>query len=100
MNPIFGKEEQRLFEAILSLRTAEECENFFTDAFTINEIKDIAQRLEVARQLAAGKVYTEIAAATGASTATISRVNKCLHYGAGGYTLALARLAGKEENKD
>ena len=81
-----------LFKAILSLQTEEECYNFFEDVATINEIKSLAQRIHVAKLLKEKKVYTEIAEKTGASTATISRVNKCLNYGAGGYELILDRL--------
>lgn len=81
----------RLFEAILSLQTIEECYRFFEDIATIGEIKAFAQRLEVARMLDAGMTYEDIVAATGASTATISRVKKCLHYGADGYRLVLGR---------
>ena len=84
------------FEAVLSLETIEECYNFFEDVATINEIKALAQRIHVAKLLSQKKVYTEIAEKTGASTATISRVNKCLNYGAEGYSLVLNRI---EENK-
>lgn len=84
------------FEAVLSLETIEECYNFFEDVATINEIKALAQRIHVAKLLSKKKVYTEIAEKTGASTATISRVNKCLNYGTGGYSLVLNRI---EENK-
>lgn len=84
-------EIDRLFEAILTLRTVEECYRFFEDVATIGEIKALAQRLEVARMLDAGMTYEDIAAATGASTATISRVKKCLHYGADGYRIVLER---------
>lgn len=80
------------FEAILQLKTIDECYNFFEDVATINEIKALAQRMHVAQLLNEKKVYTEIAEKTGASTATISRVNKCLNYGAGGYELILDRL--------
>lgn len=84
------------FEAILQLKTIDECYNFFEDVATINEIKALAQRIQVAQLLKEKKVYTEIVEKTGASTATISRVNKCLNYGAGGYGLILDRL---EKNK-
>jgi TrpR family protein YerC/YecD len=80
------------FEAILQLDNIDECYNFFEDVATINEIKSLAQRIHVAKLLKEKKVYTEIAEKTGASTATISRVNKCLNYGAGGYELILDRL--------
>ena len=85
----------KFFEALLSLKTKEECEMFFDDICTIKELMDISQRYEVAKMLDEGKVYTEIASKTGASTATISRVNRCLNYGSGGYKLAIER--SKEE---
>lgn len=81
-----------LFEAILLLETAEECYNFFEDICTVSEIKAMAQRLEVAKMLRQGHTYTDIAEKTGASTATISRVNRCFNYGADGYKLVLDRL--------
>lgn len=81
----------KFFEALLSLKTPEECKMFFDDICTIKELMDISQRYEVALMLAEGKVYTEIAATTGASTATISRVNRCLNYGSGGYRIAIDR---------
>lgn len=85
----------RLFEAILTLQTVDECYRFFEDLATIGEIKALAQRLEVAKMLDAGLTYEDIVAATGASTATISRVKKCLHYGADGYRIALERVKGR-----
>lgn len=86
----------RLFDAILMLRNRDECYNFFEDLCTITEIKALAQRLEVARMLKLKKTYTEISDETGASTATISRVNRSLNYGADGYQLILRRV---EEQK-
>lgn len=82
------------FAAVLALRDAEECYRFFEDVATIGEIKALAQRWHVARMLDAGHTYDDIVAATGASTATISRVKKCLQYGADGYRLVLDRLKG------
>lgn len=82
----------RLFEAILLLNDVDECYNFFEDLCTISEIKALAQRLEVAKMLKNGITYTEIAEKTGASTATISRVNRCLNYGADGYRMIIERL--------
>ncbi|ABY91844.1 YerC/YecD family TrpR-related protein [Thermoanaerobacter sp. CM-CNRG TB177] len=82
----------QLFEAILKLRNIEECYRFFEDIATINEIKALAQRLEVAKMLRQKKTYIEIAEKTGASTATISRVNRALNYGANGYKIILDRL--------
>ena len=70
-----------LFKAILSLETMEECYNFFEDLCTVPELKALSQRLEVARMLSEGRVYSDIVAKTGASTATISRVNRSLNYG-------------------
>jgi TrpR-related protein YerC/YecD len=81
-----------LFEAVLTLRTVEECYRFFEDLCTIGEIKALAQRFAVARMLHEGKTYEAIAARTGASSATISRVRRFLAYGADGYTLVLGRL--------
>ncbi len=86
-----------LFDAVLTLKDREDCYRFFEDLCTINEIHAIAQRMEVARYLAEKKTYSEIESITNASTATISRINKCLVYGAGGYRLVLDRLKEKEE---
>ena len=86
----------RLFEALLRLSSKEECYALFEDLCTIREIRDLSQRFEVAEMLAAGKSYQEIAGRTGASTATICRVNKCLMYGSGGYRRAL----GTKENEE
>jgi TrpR-related protein YerC/YecD len=88
-----------LFEAILLLKNKEECYRFFQDIATISEIKALAQRLEVAKLLEENVTYTTIAHKTGASTATISRVKRCLYFGADGYQLILKRLAEKEKNK-
>ena len=82
-----------LFEAILTLETVEDCYRFFEDVCTIREIRDIAQRLEVARRLKDGDTVASIAQRTGASTTTVSRVNRCLQYGAGGYDLVLGGSA-------
>ena len=88
---------ERLFRAILSLQTMEECHRFFEDACTVREILDIAQRFEVAGMLADKKSYQTITKETGMSTATISRVNRALLYGAGGYQLVLERLQKDKE---
>lgn len=87
----------QLFKAILLLNNKKECYSFFEDLATINEIKEFSQRLEVARMLDEGFTYEEIAQKTGASSATISRVKKCLNYGADGYKLILGRLSRKKE---
>ena len=84
-----------LFQAILKLETVDECRSFFEDICTIKELQAISQRLEVAEMLSARMNYQEISTKTGASTATISRVAKCLNYGAGGYQLVL-----KEKGED
>ena len=89
-----------LFEAILSLKTVDECYNFFEDLCTVPEIKAMSQRLLVAHMLSTKRVYSDIVAETGASTATISRVNRSLNYGSDGYTLIFERLltgGGKED---
>jgi TrpR-related protein YerC/YecD len=82
----------QLFEAILQLRTLEEAYKFFDDLCTVNEVQSLAQRLEVARMLRKGHTYNQIEAETGASTATISRVKRCLNYGTDGYKIVLERL--------
>lgn len=81
-----------LYRAILQLRTVDECKRFFDDLCTISELRSMSQRVEVAQMLHKKSVYTDIAKKTGASTATISRVSKCLNYGENGYTLVLKRL--------
>ncbi len=86
------KSVDQLFEAVLTLKTVEECYVFFDDLCTVNEIQSLSQRLEVARMLGKGSTYNQIEAETGASTATISRVKRCLNYGNDGYALALGRL--------
>lgn len=77
------KEKEYLFDAILKMETADECRDFFDDVCTIKELESIAQRLTVARLLRSGLTFNEIVEKTGASTATISRVNRCLNYGTG-----------------
>ncbi|MGI6403019.1 MAG: YerC/YecD family TrpR-related protein [Oscillospiraceae bacterium] len=81
-----------LYKALLSLETEEECEAFLEDLCTVQELRALSQRMQVARLLHQQKVYNEIVAETGASTATISRVNRCLHYGRDGYKLVLEKL--------
>lgn len=88
-----------LFDAILLLENREECYRFFEDVCTIKELQAISQRLKVAKFLKANKTYHEIEAITGASTATISRVNRCLLYGADGYNIILDRLDEVDRNK-
>ncbi|MEO3946199.1 YerC/YecD family TrpR-related protein [Gorillibacterium sp. CAU 1737] len=86
------KSIDQLFEAVLTLKDMDECYVFFDDLCTVNEIQSLAQRLEVARMLRKGNTYNQIEAETGASTATISRVKRCLNYGNDGYKMALERL--------
>ena len=81
-----------LFEAILSLKDKEECYTFFQDVCTINEILSLSQRFEVAHMLRQSRTYLDIAEKTGASTATISRVNRSLNYGYDGYDMVFARM--------
>lgn len=81
-----------LFEAILTLENKEECYTFFQDVCTINELLSLSQRYEVAKMLREKKTYLEIAEKTGASTATISRVNRSLNYGCDGYDMVFSRL--------
>ncbi len=83
---------ENLFKAILSLQTVEECYRFFDDLCTVPELKAMAQRYAVAKMLNDGDIYTDIVKATGASTATISRVNRSLNYGSEGYALTFERL--------
>lgn len=85
------------FEAVLLLENMEECYRFFEDICTIKEIQAIAQRLEVAKLLKAHKTYNEIETETGASTATISRINRSLNYGSEGYNMILKKLGLIEE---
>lgn len=84
-----------LCDAILTLKSREECYRFFDDIFTINEIKTIEQRLHVAKLLKEKHTYSDISDKTGASTATISRVNRCINYGSDGYNIVLKRLKNK-----
>lgn len=88
-----------LFDAILTLKNREECYAFFEDLCTVPEIKAMSQRLLVAHMLSIKKVYSDIVAETGASTATISRVNRSLHYGCDGYELVFKRLADGEKGE-
>jgi len=89
-----------LFKAVLALQSEEECYQFFEDICTISELKSLAQRLEVARMLQEGHIYDDIVLRTGASTATISRVKRCLHYGADGYKVILDRLKDTADGGD
>jgi TrpR-related protein YerC/YecD len=89
-----NKETDDLFKAVLMLESEEECYRFFEDICTIKELQAISQRFQVAKLLSGKKTYNEIEEITSASTATISRVNRCLLYGADGYQLILKRMRG------
>lgn len=84
---------ERLFEAVMQLESTEECYDFFEDLCTVPELKALAQRFHVAELLTDGMVYNDIVKATGASTATISRVNRSLNMGSDGYKIAIEKLA-------
>ena len=92
MKIINKKNMQQFYRAVLALKDEEEARRFFDDVATIKEVLDLSARLEVARLLSEGEVFSEISKATGASSATISRVNKCITYGEGGYETVLKRL--------
>jgi TrpR-related protein YerC/YecD len=89
-----------LFEAIMSLENREEFYRFFDDLCTVAEIEDMSKRLQAAKMLRSGEVYSEISAKTGQSTATISRVNRCLKYGSDGYNIVLDRLESADKSGD
>ena len=95
MKPNLIDDNHSLFEAVLSLENIEECAAFFEDICTSKELQDLTQRLAVAQMLHDGEKYQAIEEKTGASTATISRVNKCLNYGSGGYRTVLDRADTK-----
>ena len=88
-----------LFDAILSLENKEECYRFFEDVCTVNELLSLSQRYEVARMLRAQKTYLDIAEKTGASTATISRVNRSLNYGNDGYDMVFERVSVDDDSE-
>ena len=88
---------EQLFEAVLSLENKDECFDFFEDVCTINELLSLAQRFEVAKMLREHKTYLDIAEKTGASTATISRVNRSLNYGNDGYDMVFSRMQNTDK---
>lgn len=92
MDKLKNPETDAFFEAVLTLKNVDECYKFFEDVCTVKELMSIAQRFTVAKMLTDKKVYSEIVAKTGASTATISRVNRSLTYGADGYEMVFGRL--------
>ena len=91
------KNTDLFFDAILHLKSVDECYDFFEDLCTVNELKSISQRIVVAKMLREKKVYSDIVDETGASTATVSRVNRSLQYGCGGYELVFDRMNGEKE---
>jgi TrpR-related protein YerC/YecD len=93
----YNEDVAELFDAVLTLKTREECFAFFSDICTVTEIQSISQRLRVAELLRSGMSYNAITAKTGVSAATISRVSRCLEYGEGGYDLAINRLEERGE---
>lgn len=92
MEPWRSSTTDRLVDTLLKLENFEDCYAFLSDLCTVKEIKDMAQRLEVALLLKEGKSYQEISSGTGVSAATISRVSRCLNYGSGGYKMALEKM--------
>ena len=97
---IHTAEVNQFFKAVLTLKTIDECYAFFEDVCTINELLSLSQRFEVASMLREKKTYLEIAEHTGASTATISRVNRSLNYGNDGYDMVLGRMESKKKKKN
>lgn len=93
------KEEREFFRAVMSLSSEEECAAFFDDVCTIKEMQALTQRLSVAYMLNSGEKYQDIEKKTGASTATISRVNKCLNYGSGGYRAVIEKTQNSGEGE-
>ena len=98
MQSFHSESMERLYRAILLLKTEEECSAFLEDLCTIMELQDMAQRLDAAIMLKKGYNYQTISKEIGISTATISRVSKCINYGSGGYNIILERLMKDEEN--
>ena len=98
-NKIKDEATDLLFKAILSLKNEEECYNFFEDLCTVPELKAMSQRIVVAKMLTDKKVYSDIVLKTGASTATISRVNRSLIYGSDGYEMVFGRIFDTKEDK-
>ena len=89
-----------LYRAIITLKDEDECRRFFTDLCTVSELKALEQRIDVAMLLDKGLIYSEILERTGASSATISRVNRCLHYGSEGYKRVIPRLRDEEKESE
>lgn len=98
-NPRKNPMTDALFDAFLSLETREECYSFFEDLCTVKEISDMAQRLEAAKLLLGGSTYDQIVKKVEISTATISRINRCIQYGAGGYRDVIERLSAQKDTE-
>ena len=96
-NPRRNETIDALFDAILSLETREECYDFFEDLCTVKEISDMAQRLEAAKLLLDGSTYEQIVKTEEISTATISRINRCIQYGTGGYRQTIEKVREKQQ---
>ena len=96
-NPRRNETIDELFDAILSLETREECYDFFEDLCTVKEISDMAQRLEAAKLLLDGSTYEQIVKTVEISTATISRINRCIQYGTGGYRQTIEKVREKQQ---
>ena len=92
MKPNYDENVELLYKSILTLESIDDCRNFFQDLCTNSELQEMSRRMKAAKMLSDGIVYSEIAAQTGLSTATISRVNHCIKYGSEGYLKALARV--------
>lgn len=97
MSKFQSEQVNMLLKAIIGIKDFDTCRMFFEDICTIKELQEMSQRLQVAKELKSGKNYNDISKSTGASTATISRVNKCLLYGSGGYSAVLTDLEEKNE---
>ncbi|NYF26239.1 YerC/YecD family TrpR-related protein [Sporosarcina sp. JAI121] len=100
IDKIRGHQTDQLFKALLELKDLDECYEFFDDISTISELQSLAQRLEVAQMLMKKKTYDKIQSETGASTATISRIRRCVDYGSGGYGKVLGRLQAREKEEE
>ena len=95
-----SRQTEVLFRAILELQTIEECQDFFEDLCTMKELADMAQRVETANMLLDGKTYEQIVKDVEIITATISRINRCIQYGNGGYRTILGRVSAEEKSSD
>lgn len=96
---VHDEQTETLFKAILSLKTVDECYAFFEDLCTMKELADMTQRLQAAQMLLAGATYEQIVKEVKISTATISRINRCIQYGSGGYQQVIKRLPPKKQKK-